>query len=98
MAKVVNLKVHRTIRNAHRKTKIQETELKQDEPISTATYIEMADTIESLIAEARPDRLEGAVQILHQIRWNASFNPFFREGTKTELEQIMLELYAETQQ
>jgi hypothetical protein len=91
MAKVVHLRVRRNV-------KTMRCDLEQLEtPISTANYLEMVDSVESLIDEVRPDRLERARGTLALIRWNANFNPQFREDTKGEMQRILQELYAEAQ-
>jgi hypothetical protein len=91
MAKVVQLRIRRSVKTLR-------CELEQlDTPISSATYLEMVDIVESLIEEVRPDRLVSARGTLALIRWNAHFNPHFREDTKNEMQRIMQDLYAEAQ-
>jgi len=50
-----------------------------------------------LVEEVRPERLEKVQGILHEMRLNAQFNAKFRESTRDQLQNLIDELYAETQ-
>ena len=65
--------------------------------MSAEEYIDVLDTIEILVEEARPDRLADVQGILHEMRWNAYFNAKFREHTRDHLQELVDSLYAETQ-
>ena len=65
--------------------------------MTSEDYIDAVDTIEMLIEETHPDCLEVVRKILAEMRFNAAFNPQFRELTRDQLEELVDELYAEAQ-
>jgi len=70
---------------------------RRKQSMSAEEFIDICDTIEILVEEVRPERLEKVQGILHEMRWNAQFNAKFRESTRDQLQNLVDELYAETQ-
>ena len=70
---------------------------RRKQSMSAEEFIDICDTIEILVEEVRPERLEKVQGILHEMRWNAQFNAKFRESTRDQLQDLIDELYAETQ-
>ena len=70
---------------------------RRKQSMSAEEFIDICDTIEILVEEVRPERLEKVQGILHEMRWNAQFNVKFRESTRDQLQNLIDELYAETQ-
>ena len=70
---------------------------KKREPMSVEDYLDSLYMVEQLVAEARPQRLESARSVLNEMRFVAMFNHKFREQTSEQLQDLIDELYAETQ-
>jgi hypothetical protein len=67
-----------------------------------ADYLERLDVLEKYVNEVRPyrskedqKRLKASHGIIQEMRFCAYFNPFFREDTADELDELLDNLYVE---
>jgi hypothetical protein len=65
--------------------------------MSAEEFIGALDTVEALVGEVQPDRLETVIPILHEMRFCAWWNAQFRKETSEQLQELLEELYAKTQ-
>ena len=65
--------------------------------MSVADYIDALDTVELLTEEVRPHQLETVQALLHEMRFCAVFNGKFREETSAQLQELIDNLYEESQ-
>ncbi len=70
---------------------------RKGQTMSTEDYIDALNTVEQLTEEVRPHQLETVRGLLHEMRFCACFNEKFREETSNELQELIDNLYAETQ-
>lgn len=65
--------------------------------MSREEYIDALEAVEILIQETRPTRWSVAKPIIHEMKLAAYFNAKFRETTRDELQDLIDELYVESQ-